>query len=604
MLRPGHDLYHLNRIVLRDARASRWLVFDDPEAVLVADSVSDVRDVIDAANRRVQEDGLYAAGFVSYEAAAAFDAALSTHGAGRLPLACFGLFREPEYHNQLPSTAGSRGKRPDWALTSSRHSYLENLEKIKRQIELGNSYQVNYTIRQQAQIAEDAWTLFAAVAADAPYAAFLDFDDFAIVSASPELFFSLSGTRLECRPMKGTSRRGMTTSEDNAAAMSLRRSPKDRAENVMITDMLRNDMGRIAVPGSVQVDSLYDVEKYRTVWQMTSSVSATTAAELPEILQALFPCASVTGAPKAASMKIIAELEDSPREIYTGTIGFLAPGREARFSVAIRTAWLDKKTHSATYGIGGGIVWDSDPDAEFEECLSKARVLDTSAAEHSFSILETMLWTSRDGYYLLDEHLERLRDSAEYFDFEFDRARVLNELADFSDAMESRHHRVRLLLDRDGTIRFEQAKLPDIPDSSCQRIALAADPVDIDNPFLYHKTTNRSAYEQALACAGPCDDVLLWNTSGDITETTIANVIVRIGDALYTPPISCGLLAGTYRERMLRDGQISERKIHVDELTGADEIILVNSVRGEYRAEIVKSSLPRRREDHRMRTVR
>lgn len=586
MLRPGHDLYGLNKILLRDARSSRWLLFEKPDEVLLARTTAEVGAVVAELERQVSDNRLHAAGYLSYEAAAAFDTALTTREPGVLPLACFGLFAEPKILEQLPRPSAIASAAHEWRMSTARHAYLENVRAIQRQIELGNTYQVNYTIRQRLHADFDPWDLFMDVAADAPYAAFLDFEDFTIVSASPELFFTMNGSRLACRPMKGTARRGMTTSSDNAAALALSQSIKDRAENIMITDMLRNDMGRIADAGSVRVDSLYDVEKYPTVWQMTSSVSATSSAPFSEILAALFPCASVTGAPKAASMSIIAELEDTPREIYTGAIGYLAPEREAQFSVAIRTAWLDKNRERATYGVGGGIVWDSDPEAEFRECLSKARVLKSEAEDRSFSLLETMLWTRDEGYFLIDEHMERLRDSAEYFDFEFDRARILSDLAGLTNDMHARQHRVRLLLRRDGTTWLEQTRMPDIPDAAPQRIALANESIDIDNPFLYHKTTRRDVYERALAGVEGVDDVLLWNADGFITESSIANVVVRIGDELLTPPVASGLLAGTYRNWLLRYGQVKERAIHIDELDSIDQLQLVNSVRGFYPAEL------------------
>lgn len=594
MLRPGHVLHdRLNKLVLRDAAASRWLTFERPAAVFVAYSAAEVRDAIAELERRVNAEGLHAAGYLAYEAAPAFDPALTARHGNRLPLACFGLFDAPAVSGALPGPAAMDMRAPEWRLMTTSDAYRQNVQAIREQIALGNTYQVNYTIRQQSDATVDPWQLFLRVAADAPYAAYLDFTDFVIVSASPELFFLLDGNELCARPMKGTARRGTTTSNDNAVAMALYQSAKDRAENVMITDMIRNDIGRIADPGSVTVESLYDVEKYATVWQMTSTVRASTTGSLSDILQALFPCASVTGAPKVASMQIIASLEDSPREVYTGAIGYLAPERKAQFSVAIRTAWIDRST--ACYGIGGGIIWDSSPDAEFEECLDKARILSRFSDDRNFDLLETMLWTSRDGYFLIDEHLERLRDSAEYFDFAFDRAHILGELSRLVDDMQPLRHRVRLLLGRDGQVRLEHSPLPDIENASAKLVRLAAEPIDRDNPFLYHKTTNRGVYKNALAAVEDCDDVLLWNADGCITETTVANVVVRFGEVLFTPAVSAGLLPGTYRNHLLRHGEISARDIHIDELDRADEIMLINSVRGVCSCELVRT----RRRDHR-----
>ena len=577
----------LQTIVLRDASAAQWLLFTEPVDVLIASRVEDIRSVFDSVEERVNREGLIAAGFVSYEAAPAFDASFATRPPGQLPLAAFGLYRRREPLATLPFRDGAeRGGRLRWQLDTTRDVYRSNIDDIKRQIALGNTYQVNYSIRQRADGLTDPRRFFCDVAADAPFAAYLDCGDRVIVSASPELFFELNGDRLVCRPMKGTAARGMTTAEDERIRDALRRSTKDRAENVMIADMVRNDVGRVADAGSVRASSLFDLEKYRTVWQMTSTVEATTHAPVTEIFRALFPSASITGAPKVASMRLIAGIETSPREVYTGCIGFIGPDRHCRFSVAIRTAIVDQGTGTATYGIGGGIVWDSDPDAEYEECLSKATVLDSAGDGGEFELLETMMWTRRDGYRLLDEHLERLTDSARYFDFTCNRLRIETELRAYLEQLGGFAHVIRLLLRRDGTIRLETREPPQHDADTLLRLRLAPEPVDLRNPFLYHKTTKRAHYDRALSAAGDCDDALLWNERGEITEATIANVIVRIEDGLYTPPVSSGLLNGTLRRNLLAQGKIAERVVRIDELPAIADLYLVNSVRGWRRAVI------------------
>ena len=265
-------------------------------------------------------------------------------------------------------------------LATSQAEYSDRFAAIKRHLGLGNAYQINYTVRMHAEKPVEPWDLFSRMAVGAPHAAYIDGQRFAIASASPELFFQLDDDRLVCRPMKGTTRRGLTKAEDEALRRELHDSAKNRAENLMITDMVRNDLGRVARFGSVEAPTLFGIEEYPTVWQMTSTVTARTGASVVEIFRALFPCASVTGAPKVSSMAIIAELEDTPREIYTGAIGFIGPGRQSRFNVAIRTALIDKITGEALYGVGGGIVWDSDLDEEFRECQYKARVLSAPPA--------------------------------------------------------------------------------------------------------------------------------------------------------------------------------------------------------------------------------
>ena len=571
----------LRKVVLRDAAAGQWLLFHEPEEVLVAHDIADVLPVLSRAERRVTRERRYAAGFLSYEAAPAFDAALVTRTGGALPLAVLGIFRQPERYERLPTESVARRPLPEWQFTGSRELYLSNLRRIKREIESGNTYQVNHTVRQEAGGVEDPWSLFLATSTDAPFAAFIDLANFSILSASPELFFELEGRRLSCRPMKGTAARGMTTDEDRERKRMLEASIKDRAENVMIADMVRNDMGRVAEPGSVEAAALYEIEKYRTVWQMTSTVTASTDASVLDIFAALFPSASVTGAPKVASMKLIAELEDSPREVYTGAIGYLAPDRQARFSVAIRTAVVDKETSTGRYGVGGGIVWDSNPEEEYEECLNKAKVLASAVPDQDFKLLETMRWDRNEGYALLDEHMERLEASAEYFDFALERAALERQLETLAAGFApGQSVRVRLLVAKDGELQVETRPLPAEDKPVRWRLALATFPVETRDIFLYHKTTQREVYDKALAAIGDCDDVVLWNRTGHVTETSMGNLVVRLEGQLWTPPVSCGLLAGTYRRKLLRESVIAERPITLKEVGSAEDIFVINSVRG------------------------
>jgi len=580
----------LERIVVRNTANSGWLDFTNPKEVLLAWCAADVLDVLIEVERRVNKESLYAAGYLTYEAAAGFDPAYVTNKDQCLPLVCFGLFADFDKRDTLPGPEGTSNPSSPWQMITSHAEYVDNLSAIKRQIELGNTYQINYTVRQRAANITNPLELFSKTASDAPYAAYIECHDHAIVSASPELFFRLSGEQLICKPMKGTAPRGLTSAEDLALHQELRESQKNRAENVMITDMVRNDLGRIAKPGTVNVPKLFELEKYPTVWQMTSTVTASTDAPASEILKALFPSASVTGAPKVSSMEIIRKLEETPREIYTGAIGFIGPGRQAQFSVAIRTALIDKKTNEAVYGVGGGIVWDSGPDEEYRECLTKAKILSTSNSTQGFELLETLLWVPEGGFFLLDEHLNRMQASAAYFDFAFDRAVIQEALTDLEERLPAQRHRVRLLLQRDGKVRSTETPVTPVHELPEQRIALAREPIDIDTPFIYHKTTRRDAYEQGLQLADDVDDVLLWNEDGFITETSIANVVLSIDGERFTPPVECGLLAGTYREWLLRKGEIKERRIHTSELTPGSELTLINSVRGEYSAKLIIAS--------------
>lgn len=572
----------LERIVLRDA-ASRWLEYTRPREVLVAADAGEVVAVLETAERRVREEGLHAAGYVTYEAAAAFDPAFVTRPAGRLPPACIGLFSGPQAIAK-PRPSGSRPP-GEWRMSIGPDEYAAKVAAIREEIAAGNTYQVNFTVRLQGSGLDDPWRLFVETAADAPHAAYVQCVDHAIVSASPELFFERDGDVLVCRPMKGTAPRGLTLAQDRELAHRLSASAKDRAENVMIADMVRNDLGRVAEPGSVQVTALCAVEKYRTVWQLTSTVRARSRASLAEVFGALFPCASVTGAPKVSSLRLIAKLEDTPREIYTGAIGCVSPDGRARFSVAIRTALVDRRTGTGVYGAGGGIVWDSNAASEYAECLDKARIL-AAPPPRDFELLETLLLARTGSWHLLDAHLERLAASAEYFGFPFDRTRVLAALDEIGAATAGEPQRVRLRLARDGSVATD-ARTLGADAFGPWRVRLAATPVDRRDPLLYHKTTDRRVYERALADAGDCDDVLLWNAEGEVTESTVANLVVRLHGALVTPPVECGLLPGTLRDTLVAEGRVRERRIRIEELADADELWLVNSVRGWIRCTLL-----------------
>lgn len=577
----------LRQIVLRDATAGGWLIFTEPLEVIVARTPSDVCGALASAERRVREEQLFAAGFVCYEAAAGIDHAYVTRPGGDLPLVCFGIFGRARREADLAPVSDVPTIR-QWEMSGTRSEYLRHVEAIREQIAAGNTYQVNYTVRQHASGLHDPWSLFLRTAVDAPYAAYVDCGSHAIISASPELFFELDGRQVTCKPMKGTAPRGLTNADDRQMRRRLAASAKDRAENVMIVDMVRNDLGRIAKPNTVRAQALFEVEKYRTVWQLTSTVRASTDSTVTGIFGALFPSASITGAPKVSSMRIIAGLEGTAREVYTGAIGYMAPGRKARFNVAIRTAVVDANG-DGTYGVGGGIVWDSVAEDEYQECLNKARVLSSRMPKNDFRLLETLLWAPESGFLLLDAHLDRMAATAEYFDFSYERDAVRRRLNELARRLPKHRHRVRVQVDRQGAAVAHATPLATGERQPEQRVALAGFPVDPSDPFLYHKTTDRSLYAKALASAPGCDDVLLWNPDGYVTESTVANFAARIDGQLCTPPVECGLLAGTLRRKLLEDGVLVERKILVSELAGLEELYLVNSVRGMQPCRVVGS---------------
>ena len=345
----------------------------------------------------------------------------------------------------------------------------------------------------------------------------------------------------------------------------------------MIVDMMRNDLGRIARRGSVGVAAAFAVEKYPTLLQMTSTVTARSNAPNVEIFKAVFPPASITGAPKLRTMEIIGELEPDPRGVYTGCIGYLAPGRKASFNVAIRTVCIDRTTGRAEYGVGGGIVWDSSDVGEYAECRTKAAVL--TAEIPRFELLETLLWDRRDGYFLLEGHLRRLADSAEYFSFAVDMETLRRRLDDFGMALADGRHRVRLCVNRQGAATLESVPLAVPPEARIYRLRLADRPMDRRNPFLYHKTTHRGFYPAISPAAGEYDDLVLWNEQGEATETTIANLVIEHDGRRITPPVESGLLPGVFRRHLLESGEIVEAVVTLDDLRRAERVFAVNSVR-------------------------
>ena len=593
------------KVVLK--HAGKWLYFQNPEKILCTDRVDEVLPML----REAESSGMYVAGFVSYEAAPAFDSALVTGSAEGFPLLCLGLFHAPDVLDQIEEAPTASFEVGELVPSVSKAEFARAIGQIRERIAEGATYQVNYTYRLHAGFTGDAWAFFYELVKGqkTEYAAFVDTDDFAVCSASPELFFSYSDGRIVSRPMKGTARRGRTFSEDWERAEALRSSEKDRAENIMIVDMVRNDIGRIAEPGSVETISRFDVEKYPTVWQMTSTVTGKLAQRrkdakgdeplhnfaplrLCAIFEALFPCASITGAPKAKTMELIEGLETSPRKIYTGSIGFVTPRGEACFNVAIRTALIDRAGGTLEYGVGGGIVWDSDADAEYEETLTKARVL--TQPRPDFQLLETMLWEPDSGIFLLDEHLQRLGKSAAYFDVPLDVYAIHDALDRVVSEFDEAPHRIRLLVARDGTFEVQTHRFPPdgrVNDTTPFRIKLAKEPVDAQDIFLFHKTTHRAVYESALAKAAAdkpagkaLDDVILWNERGEVTEGCLANVVIRKEGKLITPPVECGLLAGTFRKYLLKSGEIEEGILSVEDLRSAEEVFLVNSVRKWHKA--------------------
>jgi para-aminobenzoate synthetase/4-amino-4-deoxychorismate lyase len=469
-------------------------------------------------------------------------------------------------------------------------SYAEKIAAIQEYIRAGDTYQVNFTDQVRFDFSGSAMALFAALINGQPvqYSAFLHGENWQILSFSPELFFRLKDHSIITRPMKGTARRGADNLEDKHIAHWLQNDLKNRSENVMIVDLMRNDLGRICEYGSVRVDQLFTVEKYETLFQMTSEVSGALrpGVRYSDIFASLFPCGSITGAPKHRTIEIIQELERGPRGVYTGAIGFFSPAREAVFNVPIRTVVL--KNNCGEMGVGGGIVIDSLAEDEFRECLLKSEFL--TRREEPFELLESILW--KDGYSLLTLHLERMQSSAMYFGFNFDREVILAALEKEGKRLASgARAKVRVLLERSGAVKVTH--IPVVEQTGMGKVAVSAIRVSSGDRYLRHKTTRRQLYdrqyEQALGQG--YDEVLFLNERGEVTEGAISNVFIEKDGQWFTPPVSCGLLPGIYRRQLLETKPAAaERVLHLEDLASADAVYICNSVRGCRKVTVVPAS--------------
>jgi para-aminobenzoate synthetase / 4-amino-4-deoxychorismate lyase len=559
-------------------RGGRSVEMLGPMGVIVADEPGAVVPALREVEREVGR-GRHVAGFVTYEAAPGLNPVLRAPHASGLPLVWFAVFRG---RRDGPPGAPVQGtgtfELGEWAPRVDRAGYAARVERIRDWIAAGDTYQVNYTFLLEARFAGEASSMYRhlCLSQQAGYCALLQTGDVAIASASPELFFRWTGDQLELRPMKGTRPRGRWSEEDRARVRELLASEKERAENLMIVDLLRNDAGRVAKYGSVMVDPLFEVETYPTVHQLTSTVRARTrpGTSLTDLFRTLFPSGSVTGAPKVRTMQIIADLEPHARGVYTGAIGFASPG-EAVFNVPIRTVVVDEGAGVARMGVGSGVTYDSRADAEYRECLQKA--LFTHHATRNFDLLETMLWTPGAGIRLRLEHLSRIQESARYFGIPFDRAAV-ERLLDERLLGQAAPLRVRLLVSRQGRVSVERHPLG--APAGVLRARVDRDPVDSRDVLLYHKTTWRQPYDTRLTARPGYDEVLLVNERGELTEFANGSLVLRDGSGSWTPPLSCGVLPGTLRGELLRQGEIRERILYPADLSRAAAVFRINSVRG------------------------
>ena len=559
--------------------------FDGYIRTLVAETSDQVVSVLEQAEAATRQ-GLHAVGFVAYEAAQALNPHLpALPPRDGLPLVWFSLFKNRQcvtVGDGLPAGATAA---PELTPAGSRSDYEIAISRIHTAIEQGETYQINYTFPLQGHWQGNPLQLYRTLlnAQQPAFGAFLDIGSHTIISTSPELFFSIKEGLVTTRPMKGTAPRGRFPAEDQTLREQLQQSIKEQAENLMIVDLLRNDLGQIAQTGSVKTEVLFEVETYPTVHQLTSTVSARLKPEtgLVTIFQALFPCGSVTGAPKRRSMEIISQMEQQPRGIYCGAIGYLAPGGEAGFSVAIRTLVLEQQAGLISMGVGSGITWGSAPPAEYAECLNKAAFLKPCLRPQ---LLESLLLED-GGYPRLEQHLDRLYWSADRLGYTCSRGQIRQTLLEHARTTAAGSHKTRLLLAPDGSLQIASSPLQQIQQPL--KVCVSATRVNPDDLLLYLKTEQRNLYNQARQEQPGADEVLLCNNRGQLTEGSFTNLVLKLDGRLVTPPLSCGLLPGVMRQELLELGKIEEQVLYPQDLQRAEEIWLINSVRGWLRAVLV-----------------
>jgi para-aminobenzoate synthetase/4-amino-4-deoxychorismate lyase len=571
--------------------------FDDPVEVIEAWSLAEVLPAIERVQAQAAS-GHWCVGGLTYEAAPAFDASLPVHApAPGWPLLWFGVYEVPLASPiPLSETWGTA----HWTMPETRAHYLVQVERAQQAMAAGDGYQINLTTALTGTLTGEASAWMRALRAQQPegYLLWLDGGNRHVLSASPELFFDWQpealGGRLQCRPMKGTAGREGDPALDAAARERLLVSAKERAENVMIVDLLRNDLNRIAQPGSVRVDRLMEAEAWPSVWQMTSSLSAQARAgtTLTEVFRALFPCGSITGAPKRQAMRWIQRLESGARGMYCGALGVVRPGGHATFNVPIRTLTLQhtapKEGWQARYGVGSGLTVYADPASEWDELMTKSHLL--HRVSEPFSLLETIRLEGGT-HWLLKRHLQRLQDSARHFGYPFDRSALEERLAGLASAHPRGLWRVRLTLSAQGEI--DAQAFPMTETAQPVRVALAPEPLPTGGAlqeFIRYKTTRRAHYD-ALAPHDPgVFDHLLFNERGEITEFTRGNVALLLDGAWLTPALSSGLLGGTYRAELLAEGRLSETVLTAHDLARAEGLAFFNGLRGWLTASLAQGA--------------
>lgn len=557
------------------------LIFENPVKILATKLIDDVETIL----KKVvyyQSQGYYVVGYVSYEAGKAFENNFSvkTFPLSGKYLVYFTVHSEVKKEPSPLDYEMNITMPQVWESKTDKDEYEKAISEIRQQIRQGNTYQVNYTVQLHNRINSNLFELYnrLVIEQDAKYNCYIEHDDFAILSMSPELFFEKNGSKLTTRPMKGTVARGINDAQDFRNKHWLANDSKNRSENMMIVDLLRNDMGRISELGSVTVSKLCDIEQYSTVWQMTSTIESQLKKDssLFDIFNALFPCGSITGAPKISTMSIINQLEPSPRGVYCGSIGICLPHDDrAIFNVAIRT--IQVKDDQAIYGVGGGITWDSEWESEYRETCEKSAFLYKS--QPTFDILTTAKITQKKVIFL-KEHTKRLKSSARFFGWPFSETEFLDKISELLKTLDLSDYRLRVLLHKSGQLSFEVSMLEALPSTFLQAKLVQREEA-CDSPFTYFKTSYRPHIPNSDK------EQVFISSDGYLQETSIGNIILEIDGTYYTPPVEVGILDGIYRKYLIQQGEITERYLTKTDLENADHIYVCNSVRGLYEIDII-----------------
>ena len=555
--------------------------FTQPIKELKTRNVAEVADLL-AQVESYQEQGYYVVGYVSYEAAPVFEEKLAVHSAPLLgEYLLYFTVHDSVDKSSIPLAYDEVDLPSDWQELTSAEEYEKAIAQIHHHLRQGDTYQVNYTVQLKQDLSANPFAIYnrIVVEQEAGYNAYVEHDEMAVISMSPELFFEQNDRELTTRPMKGTTQRGVTDQEDLEQASWLEQDSKNRSENMMIVDLLRNDMNRISEVGSEHVERLCQVEQYSTVWQMTSTTKSQLRenVDLVEIFRALFPCGSITGAPKIATMEIIKNLEPQPRGVYCGTIGLLLPNGRRIFNVAIRTIQLYKG--QAIYGVGGGITWDSTWESEYREVHQKAAVLYRKQAR--FQLITTGK-ISQKNLLFEEQHLERLRTASRYFAFPFDSEDLIQKIEKECQTCDAnQEYRLRISLSKSGEIELIRQILEPLSPTFCHA-QLCLQEANLQQAFTYFKTTYRPYLNLGE------QEIIYYNKSGELLETSIGNLVLKISGKLYTPPIRLGILPGIYRQHLLETGQVEEKVLTLKDLVQAEAIYGCNAVRGLYELFIQK----------------